>query len=104
MLPNISSFLLSIVEAGTETQTKRKTKSWLLMKDSLTVSLACHCCLCGFKAELADGTSQTINVSFLTGGVDEVSEDGEGAHPASLVTVLQLLKNKHDQPVWEGVG
>lgn len=43
-------------------------------------------------------------LSFLTGGVDEVTKDSEGAHPASLVTVLQLLKNKHDQPVWEGVS
>ena len=33
-----------------------------------------------------------------------MSKDSEGAHPASLVTVLQLLKNKHDQPVWEGVS
>lgn len=45
-----------------------------------------------------------IFMSFLTGGVDEVTKDSEGAHPASLITVLQLLKNKHDQPVWEGVS
>lgn len=44
-----------------------------------------------------------IFMSFLTGGVDEVTEDSQGAHPASPVTVLQLLKNKQDQPVWEGV-
>lgn len=42
-------------------------------------------------------------VYFLTAGVDEVTKDSQGAHPASLITVLQLLKNKHDQPVWEGV-
>lgn len=41
---------------------------------------------------------------FLTGGVDEVTKDSKGAHPASLVTVLQLLKNKHDQPVWKAVS
>lgn len=45
-----------------------------------------------------------IYASFLTGGVDEMTKDSEGAHPASLVTVLQLLKNKKDQPVWEGVS
>lgn len=45
-----------------------------------------------------------IYMSFLTGGVDEVTKDSEGAHPASLVTVLQPLKNKHDQPVWKAVS
>lgn len=41
---------------------------------------------------------------LLTGGVDEVSENSQGAQPASFITVLQLLKNKHNQPVWERVG
>lgn len=41
---------------------------------------------------------------FLTGGVNEVTQDSQGAHPASLITVLQLLKDKHNQSVWEGVS
>lgn len=45
-----------------------------------------------------------MHAYFLTGGVDEVTKDSQGAHPASLITVLQLLKNKHNQPIWEGVS
>lgn len=41
---------------------------------------------------------------FLTGGVDEVTKDSQGAHSVSLITVFQLLKNKHNQSVWEGVS
>lgn len=44
-----------------------------------------------------------MHVCLLTGRVDEVTEDSQGAHSTALIAVLQLLKNKHNQPVWEGV-
>ena len=40
----------------------------------------------------------------LTGRVDEVSEDRQRSNAVPLVTVLQFLQNKHQQPVREGVG
>lgn len=99
MLASIPIFLLSIVEAVKETQTKQ-IKSLLLTKYNCRPWVkSIHCCQCSFKSVLTH-----IYASFLTGGVDEMTKDSKGAHPASFITVLQLLKNKHDQPVWEGVS
>lgn len=43
-------------------------------------------------------------MDVLTGGVEEVTEDRQGAHPAPLITVLQLLEYKQNQPVWKGLS
>lgn len=53
---------------------------------------------------LVRNRAETVMSVALTGGVDEVPEDSQRTHTVPLITVLQFLQNKHQQPVREGVG